>query len=233
MFACFVFEVIHAYLLARVLALQPMNLYRSSSDLHPSWHSVLNNLNSTMAYRGGLSGPGCWAYPGWLVPSDLVFTPFYASCIARHRPPTELPTLMFSGTDTCGVWSKDMLQVGVTSHVIRDPDNPYGYSHGGGVRNPHYLNWIEGRTHFAAWCIVSSPLVRPLSPIIRSTTLLQVRSYAYCCRCACSVIVCFVSMLFCQCITIVIAGTRARPHQQNKHGSVLANHHKQREHRCE
>ena len=40
----------------------PMNLYRSSSDLHPAWHSVLNNLNSTMAYHtNGLSGPGCWA----------------------------------------------------------------------------------------------------------------------------------------------------------------------------
>ena len=25
----------------------PMNMYRSSSDLHPVWHSVLNNLNST------------------------------------------------------------------------------------------------------------------------------------------------------------------------------------------
>ena len=45
----------------------PMNLYRSSSDLHPAWHSVLNNLNSTMAYHtNGLSGPGCWAYPDML-----------------------------------------------------------------------------------------------------------------------------------------------------------------------
>ena len=26
----------------------PMNLYRSSDDLHPAWHSVLLNLNSTM-----------------------------------------------------------------------------------------------------------------------------------------------------------------------------------------
>ena len=39
----------------------PMNMYRSSSDLHPVWHSVLNNLNSTRLYNGAhLSIPGCW-----------------------------------------------------------------------------------------------------------------------------------------------------------------------------
>jgi hypothetical protein len=38
----------------------PMNLYRTSLDLHPTWHSVLNNLNSTDAFhRAGLVGPGC------------------------------------------------------------------------------------------------------------------------------------------------------------------------------
>ena len=98
----------------------PMNLYRSSDDLHPAWHSVLLNLNSTMKFRDGLSAPGCWSYP-------------------------------------------DMLQVGVTPHVIQDPNNPYGYGHGG-VRNPTGLNEIEGRTHFAAWCIVSSPLVLYVHP---------------------------------------------------------------------
>ena len=36
----------------------------------------------------------------------------------------------------------------------------------GNIRNPYPLTWIESRTHFAAWCIVSSPLV-------------LVRSYSY------------------------------------------------------
>ena len=39
----------------------PMNLYRSSVDVHGAWHSILNNLNSTVDFRDGLSGPGCWA----------------------------------------------------------------------------------------------------------------------------------------------------------------------------
>jgi hypothetical protein len=109
-----------------------MNLYRSSIDLHPAWHSVLNNLNSTIAFRDGLSGPGCWAYPGPLLLRACVCVVHVATSDAKW----------------CRVRSTDMLQVGVTSHVINDVHNPYGYSHGG-IRNPHYLNWIEGRTHFA------------------------------------------------------------------------------------
>jgi hypothetical protein len=40
----------------------PMNLFRSSTDIRPTFGSVLINLNSTRAYNGaGLTGPGCWA----------------------------------------------------------------------------------------------------------------------------------------------------------------------------
>jgi hypothetical protein len=54
-----------------------------------------------------------------------------------------------------------MLQVGVTPHVY-GPDASVlpGDQPAGSIRNGHVvLNWIESRTHFAAWCIVSAPLI--------------------------------------------------------------------------
>ena len=46
----------------------PMNLFRLSDDLHPVWHSILLNLNSTMEFNSkGLTGPGCWGYPDMCV----------------------------------------------------------------------------------------------------------------------------------------------------------------------
>eukprot|EP00756_Hemistasia_phaeocysticola_P052038 Hpha_TRINITY_DN27228_c0_g1::TRINITY_DN27228_c0_g1_i1::g.140708::m.140708/K07407/E3.2.1.22B, galA, rafA; alpha-galactosidase len=79
----------------------PMNFFRSSQDIRNEFGSILQNLNTTRQYNGGgLTGPGCWAYP-------------------------------------------DMLEVGVTA-----PDM-YG----------NILNFTEARTHFAAWCVVSAPLV--------------------------------------------------------------------------
>ena len=45
----------------------PMNFFRSSTDIRPTFGSVLINLRSTEAYNGkGLTGPGCWAYPDML-----------------------------------------------------------------------------------------------------------------------------------------------------------------------
>lgn len=45
----------------------PMNLFRSSTDIRPTFGSMLINLRSTSAYNGkGLTGPGCWAYPDML-----------------------------------------------------------------------------------------------------------------------------------------------------------------------
>lgn len=45
----------------------PMNSFRLSDDLHGVWHSILLNLNSTIAFNGaGLTGPGCWGYPDML-----------------------------------------------------------------------------------------------------------------------------------------------------------------------
>ena len=89
----------------------PMNFFRSSTDIRPTYGSILINLNTTRAYNGnGLTGPGCWAYP-------------------------------------------DMLEVGVTNSQKGDVGcKTYG-------QPGCTLNIVETRTHFNAWCIVSSPLV--------------------------------------------------------------------------
>lgn len=45
----------------------PMNFFRSSTDIRPTFGSILINLESTAAYNGkGLTGPGCFAYPDML-----------------------------------------------------------------------------------------------------------------------------------------------------------------------
>ena len=88
----------------------PFNFFRSSTDIRPTYGSVLINLRSTSAYNdAGLTGPGCFAYP-------------------------------------------DMLEVGVTN-AQREPEcSKWG-------QRGCTLDLTEARTHFAAWCIVSAPLV--------------------------------------------------------------------------
>jgi hypothetical protein len=50
----------------------PMNFFRASTDIRPTFGSVLINLRSTTAYNGdggkGVTGPGCWAYPDVGIP---------------------------------------------------------------------------------------------------------------------------------------------------------------------
>ena len=81
----------------------PWNYYRSSGDIRASYDAVVGNLQTTIPLaKGGLSTPGCWAYP-------------------------------------------DMLEVGC--------------QHGPGGPSDPGLSYTEARTHFNAWCIVSSPLI--------------------------------------------------------------------------
>ena len=51
-----------------------------------------------------------------------------------------------------------VLQVGVTTQV-QVGWNPQSRSSGITTRNPYPLTLTEARTHFAAWAIVSSPLI--------------------------------------------------------------------------
>lgn len=88
----------------------PMNFFRSSTDIRPTFGSVLINLQSTSEYNGaGLTGPGCFAYP-------------------------------------------DMLEVGVTKSQKEPECIKWG-------QRGCTLDVVEARTHFAAWCIVSAPIV--------------------------------------------------------------------------
>eukprot|EP01013_Petalomonas_cantuscygni_P032487 TRINITY_DN59045_c0_g1_i1.p1 TRINITY_DN59045_c0_g1~~TRINITY_DN59045_c0_g1_i1.p1 ORF type:complete len:466 (+),score=72.10 TRINITY_DN59045_c0_g1_i1:81-1478(+) len=80
----------------------PFHMFRTSTDIRPSFGSVMHNLFTTIPFANRtqypMVGPGCWPYP-------------------------------------------DMLEVGVTGS------------------NGETLTPVESRTHFAAWAIVSSPLI--------------------------------------------------------------------------
>jgi alpha-galactosidase len=90
----------------------PMNFFRTSTDIRPTFGSILINLQTTSKFNGeGLTGPGCFGYP-------------------------------------------DMLEVGVTN----SQKTAVGCTNTLGQPNCT-LNFVEARTHFSAWCIVSSPLV--------------------------------------------------------------------------
>ena len=42
----------------------PMNFFRSSTDIRPTFGSVLSNLLTAVPFNaGGVTGPHCWAYP--------------------------------------------------------------------------------------------------------------------------------------------------------------------------
>ena len=58
----------------------PMNFFRVSDDIRPTFGSVLNNLQATRAYNEkNLTGPGCWGYP------DMLEVVGYAlQLISRH-----------------------------------------------------------------------------------------------------------------------------------------------------
>jgi len=90
-------------------------VYRTSGDIMATYGSVVRNLQTTIEYaRGGLSRPGCWAYP-------------------------------------------DMLEIGCANGTHGDLDVG--------------LSFVESRSHFGAWCVVSSPLT--LSFDVRNETLLE------------------------------------------------------------
>ena len=45
----------------------PWNYFRSSTDIHANYNSVVSNLQTTIEWaKNGLSRPGCWAYPDML-----------------------------------------------------------------------------------------------------------------------------------------------------------------------
>ena len=45
----------------------PMHLFRTSKDIRPTYGAIITNLLTADQFnRGGLTGPGCWAYPDML-----------------------------------------------------------------------------------------------------------------------------------------------------------------------
>ena len=76
----------------------PFHLYRTSTDIRPTYGSVMSNAQSVIHGNTG-SGPSCWAYPG--------------ARVWRHAPPeggrgrallTPTPTPTHP-TQTCWMWA--------------------------------------------------------------------------------------------------------------------------------
>ena len=107
-----------------------MNLFRTSKDIRPTYGSIVSNLLTVDKFNsGGLTGPGCWAYP-------------------------------------------DMLEVGVSA-----PQPPGALHHCKKADVPCEMNATEWTTHFSAWAITSSPLVRiPLFSTASQNTAPRVRA---------------------------------------------------------
>lgn len=61
----------------------PYNWFRSSTDINPSWASIMNNLASTTPYQelvNPRSRPSCWAYPDSQSPAVI---PWYAMTLGK------------------------------------------------------------------------------------------------------------------------------------------------------
>ena len=60
-----------------------MNVFRTSADIRPTYGSIVTNLLTVDKYNAaGLTGPGCWAYPGALW-SACIHTQFASNAFDR------------------------------------------------------------------------------------------------------------------------------------------------------
>ena len=149
------------------LTLTPFHLYRSSTDIRPTYGSVVNNGQSVLHLSSG-SGPSCWAA------STATLSPGPLSC---------LPCALLTHPRICPAFPQypDMLEVGVTAQILtgqKVPSSPR--THWGetaifrpGSREyeelaareplPPVLNFVENRAHFSMWTVLSSPLTLSLN----------------------------------------------------------------------
>ena len=148
----------------------PFNIFRSSNDIRPTWASIHSNLHTTQRFLH-VSRPGCW----WVAGAP----------VARGQWPLRLRRVRCRGRP-CPLLLADSLPApaAVSPHPPRPARTPSPCTHTrtrmahrlpfmpgvacirraypdmlqiGNLRGP--LAAAESRTHFGAWCIVSSPLV--------------------------------------------------------------------------
>ena len=129
----------------------PFNLFRTGGDIIPDFGTVIAKLQRTIPYLGNksfapISRPGCWAYPDSESRRFLSLPP-------SPTPSLPFPSLGLEPDDTHNQpLPHTVLEVG--NFPSEDPAKAF----------------LESRTHFGAWCVVSSPLVLGLD-ITNDTTL--------------------------------------------------------------
>jgi hypothetical protein len=155
----------------------PYNWFRSSTDINPSWASIMNNLCSTTTYQDiekPLSKPGCWAYPDMLEVRACSGSEHTRSCTVR----VSCESLLLGGGGGPALAGQPCFLHWPFRAKIMRPSFARALSSacsnvvGGGGPDRAGLSVLacadqvgnmatfeEDRSHFGAWCVVSSPLI--------------------------------------------------------------------------
>jgi hypothetical protein len=115
----------------------PFHFYRTSTDIRPTYGSVVNNGQSVLHLTTG-SGPGCWAY------SDMLEVGVTAQILTGQKVPSA-PRRAWGETE--------IFAPGSAAYAALAARAPL----------PPVLSLTENRAHFSMWSIMSVPLVLSLN----------------------------------------------------------------------
>jgi hypothetical protein len=115
----------------------PFHFYRSSTDIRPTYGSVVNNGQSVLHLDSG-SGPSCWSYP------DMLEVGVTAQILTGQKAPSS-PRAHWGETAIFRPGSREYEEL-----AAREP-------------LPPVLNFVENRAHFSMWTVLSSPLTLSLN----------------------------------------------------------------------
>jgi hypothetical protein len=115
----------------------PFHFYRSSTDIRPTYGSVVNNGQTVLHVTTG-SGPFCWAY------SDMLEVGVTAQILTGQKVPSA-PRRDWGETE------------------IFPPGSPAYEALAAAAPLPPVLDFTENRAHFSMWTIMSVPLVLSLN----------------------------------------------------------------------
>ena len=115
----------------------PFHFYRSSTDIRPTYGSVVANWQTVVHPGDRATGPSVWAYP------DMLEVGVTTQILTGQKVP-----------------SSPREHLGET--VILQPGSPAYEALAHAAPLPPVLSVVESRAHFSMWCISSSPLTLAL-----------------------------------------------------------------------
>ena len=115
----------------------PMHFYRTSTDIRPTYGSVVSNGQSIL-HLGTASGPYAWGYP------DMMVVGVTAQILTGQKVPAAPRR----------EWGES---------VALRPESAAYRELAARTPLPPVLSFVENRAHFSMWTILSSPLVLSLN----------------------------------------------------------------------